>query len=55
MIFEFTRLGSYVKICAVDEETGLEAVVTCPANISQSEMEQHAINRMKYLKEKNKK
>ncbi len=53
MIFEFTKLGSYVKVCVVEEETGLEAVVTCPSNISRSEMEQHALNRLKYLKSKN--
>lgn len=52
MIFEFTKLGSYVKVCAVDEETGLEAVVNCPANLSRSDMEQHAINRLNYLRKK---
>lgn len=54
MIFEFTKLGTYVKVCAVDEETGLEAIVTCPATLSRSNMEQHAINRLNYLKKKKK-
>ncbi len=52
MIFEFTKLGSYVKVCAVDEATGIEAVVSCPANLSRADMEQHAINRLKYLMKK---
>lgn len=53
MILEFTQIGSYVKVCAVDEATGIEAVVTCPVNLSRVDMEQHAINRLKYLLKKN--
>ncbi len=52
MIFEFTQLGGYVKVCAVDEESGTEAVVMCPANLSRPDMEQHALNKLKYLMKK---
>lgn len=54
IIFEFVKLGSYVKVSAVDVNTGTEAVVTVPEQLSQKEMEEFAMKRLKMILKKNK-
>ncbi len=34
ILFEFTRLGQTVRVCAVDTATGLEVVTIVPAHTS---------------------
>lgn len=51
-IIEYIQLGSYMKVSAVDEETGVEAVTILPLNLSQSEMAEAAIRKLKYVMEK---
>ena len=55
VIIEYAQYGSTLRVTAVDAETGLEVVFQVPANISMSEIERLAINKLTYVAEKQKK
>ena len=42
IIFEFTVVGSWVRVCAVDPKTGVEVVIAGPADMSQTLLERTA-------------
>jgi hypothetical protein len=50
--FEIYRFGNSVKITAIDEDTGLEAVAIVPASLPQSAMKQQALKKLEYIKRK---
>lgn len=52
VFFEFTRLGQIVKVCAIDVETKIEAVVMVPASLSEMQMKDHALRKLQYLIDK---
>jgi hypothetical protein len=45
--FEFTRLGSTVKVIAIDALTGTEVTVMGPANAAQSDLKRLALGKLK--------
>ena len=45
--FEFTTLGSAVKVVAIDSETAIEVSVMGPASASQADMKRLALNKLK--------
>lgn len=53
-ILEFQRFDNYVRVAAVDENSGVEAVSIFPATLSRSEMEDQAVKKLKYVLNKKK-
>ncbi len=51
-IIEFIRLGEYVKVCAVDEATGIEAVSILPSTLSKHELQEAALRKLQYVMKK---
>ncbi len=51
-ILEFIKLGEYVKVSAVDEATGIEAVSILPSTLSRMELETAAIRKLEYVMKK---
>jgi hypothetical protein len=49
VIFEFKRYKNLVKVTAIDTNTGIEAVVSLPSNLSQKEMQEVAYKRLIYI------
>ena len=46
IIFEFTAIGSSVRVCAVDVETGVEVVVAMPASTARMDQERLALRKL---------
>jgi hypothetical protein len=44
--FEFTAVGSTVRIAAIDAATGIEIVVFGPANAARADLEQLALAKL---------
>jgi hypothetical protein len=55
ILFEFVRIGAYVKVSAVDATTGLEVSIVGSAKASQQELERNALRKLQYVMEKSKK
>lgn len=53
VLFEYIRQGSSVKVTAIETETGIEAVVVVPANLSESQMQMRALQKLRYIMQKN--
>jgi hypothetical protein len=47
VFFELTRLGSTVKVVAIDGATGIEVSVMGPASAAQSDLERLALAKLK--------
>ena len=45
--FEFTAIGSVVKVAAIDAATGVEVVVMGPATAAQVDLERLALAKLK--------
>jgi hypothetical protein len=45
--FEFTSLGSSVRVAAIDAATGVETVVVGPASASAADLERLALAKLK--------
>ena len=45
--FEFTTIGTSVKVVAIDAATGTEVSVVGPANAAQSDLERLALGKLK--------
>lgn len=45
--FEFTAIGSIVKVTAIDSRTGLEVSIMGPARTPQAELERIALQKLK--------
>lgn len=48
-IIEFHKIGSFVKVSAIDPVTMTEVSLSVPANLSQHEAAQAAIQKLKYV------
>ncbi|MBI4273464.1 MAG: serine hydroxymethyltransferase [Rhizobiales bacterium] len=47
VLFEFTIIGSAVRVAAIDAVTGLEVTVMGPANAARADLVQLATNKLK--------
>lgn len=45
--FEFTAIGGFVKVVAIDGATGTEVSVTGPVNAAQSDLQRLALGKLK--------
>jgi hypothetical protein len=54
VLFELTRIGSIVRVTAVDPATGIEAVIQGPAHLSQQELQRSAAKKLQFLLQKEK-
>ncbi|HKY87829.1 MAG TPA: serine hydroxymethyltransferase [Pseudorhodoplanes sp.] len=46
VLFEFTVIGPYVKVVAMDAATGVEVSVTAPANASRADLQKLALRKL---------
>ncbi len=49
VLFEYVRQGAFVKVTAIEPDTATEAVVIVPANLSESQMQTKAMQKLLYL------
>lgn len=49
ILFEYIRQGAYVKVTALEPETGIEASVVVPAGLSQEQMNLQALQKLNYV------
>lgn len=49
VLFEMTRVGAYMKVVAVDAETGTEVSIVGPANAPEAALKQQAVNRLLFV------
>lgn len=49
VLFEYVRQGSVVKVTAIEPDTATEAVVVVPANLSESQMQTRAMQKLLYI------
>lgn len=49
VIFEFQRIGNFMKVCAVDVATGTEITIQGAASASRKELEQVALQKLRYV------
>jgi hypothetical protein len=49
VLFEMSRVGAYVKVAAVDVETGTEISIVGPATASPEVLKRQAINRLLFV------
>jgi hypothetical protein len=47
--FEMVKLGDVARVAAVDDATGLEAVITGPANAARADLEALALRKLERL------
>lgn len=45
--FEFTAVGSVVRVSAIDSATGLEVIVMGPVTASEADLKRLALNKLK--------
>lgn len=53
VLFEFHRVGSYLKVCAIDPVTGTEVSVVGPATGSRELLKRTAIAKLEMVLRKN--
>ncbi|BBF93217.1 DUF6898 family protein [Blastochloris tepida] len=46
VLFEFSRMGAYVRVAAIDAETGIEVVVMAPAAATRGDLERLALQKL---------
>lgn len=49
VLFEFHRVGSYLKVVAIDGKTGVEVSVVGPASGSLELLKRTAVNKLRYV------
>lgn len=49
IIIEFRQIGNAVKVTAMDDETLTEVSIAGPASASRQELEQTAVQKLKYV------
>jgi len=52
VLFEFQRVGSYLRVTAIDARTGVEVTVAGPATGSQELLKRTAINKLRFVQNK---
>lgn len=50
---EFQQVGAFMRVTAIDPQTGTEAVIQGPANASEAVLSQTAIQKLEYLLRRN--
>jgi len=55
VLFELTKIGSIVRVAAIDPETGIEAIIQGPASFSPTLLQKNALRKLDYLIEKKRK
>jgi hypothetical protein len=53
VFLEFTVQGAFVKVTAIDPQTGIEATILGPVTAPRSTLEQAALRKLSYVKSKN--
>lgn len=53
VLFEFQRVGSYMKVVAIDPATGDEVSVAGPASGSTELLKRTAINKLRFVQARN--
>ena len=49
ILFEFQRVGNFVKVTAIDAETGVEASIQGPANAAEVLLRSNAKRRLEFV------
>ena len=49
VIFEFRRIGDYVKVSAVDSLTNIEVSITGPARAERATLQAAALRKLRYV------
>ncbi|WP_366656369.1 hypothetical protein [Fodinicurvata sp. EGI_FJ10296] len=49
ILFEFTRIGSIIRVAAVDPDSLTEVIVQCPATCTQAQLEAAATARLAFV------
>lgn len=49
VLFEMSRVGAYMKVVAVDAETGTEVSIVGPATAPPAALKQQAVNRLIFV------
>ncbi|PWC33074.1 hypothetical protein [Azospirillum sp. TSO35-2] len=52
VLFEFHRVGAYMKIVAIDGKTGVEVSVVGPATGSAELLKRTAVNKLRFVQSK---
>lgn len=52
VIIEFTPIGQYVKVAAMDTKTLTEVSIQGPANATEGTLKQNALKRLEYVLKK---
>ncbi len=55
VLFEFTQIGSFMRVVAIHAATGTEAVIQGPASLSQQLLQKNALAKLRYVLEKERK
>ena len=55
VIIEFVKVGAYVKVSAIDPTTRVEVSIVGDPLVSQTKLEQTAVQKLKYVLNKRKK
>jgi hypothetical protein len=48
VIFEFFAVGNAVKVCAIDEHTGLEVTIVGPVSAGEEALRRKALAKLRY-------
>ncbi len=54
VIFEFHRVGAYMRVTAMDTKTLTEVVISGPVTASEKQLKDLAIRKLRYVVEKDK-
>jgi hypothetical protein len=49
VIFEFTTVGRYVKVAAIDPQSGTEATITGPPDAGREALQALALRKLEYV------
>ena len=52
ILFEYIKVGTSVKVTAIDAATRTEAVIIVPAGLSEKQMQQQAAQKLLYILKK---
>lgn len=47
VFFEFQQIGAQVKVCAIHAGTGIEVSIIAPTSVSQKQMQQNALAKLR--------
>lgn len=53
VLFEYRAVGQMMRVSAMDESTLTEIVISCPKGLSEGQMQNLALRRLRYVMHKN--